>query len=1671
MKKRLLSILLAAAMLLSVLPTAFATETDEFVPVAVELVNPDFESNPAETVVPGWEASGFGAWAVGTVCTTYSNNWHITNQSLVVMQGAWASQKVENLVPGATYRLTANMCGWDDGGAGVLALEMLDASGAVIATESVDAVYGGAGAINENVVEATLPANCTAVNIKVSNGAEASMWCLADDFTLTQIAEPKPFEPVAVELVNPGFEDNPSELVVPGWEASGFGAWSPGTVCTTYSNNWHITNQSLVVMQGAWASQKVENLVPGATYRLTANMCGWDEGGAGVLALEMLDASGAVIATESVDAVYGGAGAINENVVEATLPGNCTAVNIKVSNGAEASMWCLADDFTLTQMTAGNPYAPIVPSDPTVEEFQPIPVELENGSFETLTANGSQAKGWAPGDGGSNTYVTYVTGVATDGNVSCKMANESNRTAYHVYNDYWVKGLIPGGTYKITYDVKGSLTWLGDAEAEPANNMGMDILPYDYTGTWVEGASIMSIGGIKVTDEWQTHEGEITLPQGCTRIVLRPGFYNWGGAIYLDNFTVTLMEVPEGVDPSAPTEPAEDDEPRFDPADSVDGVQMIFNPSFEIVDTASGKPSGHDYLIQAGNEDTSIGINTDPTYVRTGTNSVHLLNDGPGALVAVLPDHIPLTKGATYVLSYWVKGEATAQVFPYTGLVFGTDADGSLETPGVESESTKISADPTRWQNVIVTFVAPSNRDYVHPYIGFAWGTGNLYIDDIEMYLVAMPGGESIDGLQWLDNGNFEEVTDGVTDGHTFTGDVSVETTEVYEGTNSLKMTGSEDAYVTIPVRNAVSGGTYTVSFWHKGELDEGSITLTADLYRENDVSDATDNFRGTLNAGAAVPGSEWQQFVGVLSIPTNAKYAEVKIGFTEGSGTVYVDDAQMLLVTGPDLARLLPDQVFYYTGENETGKAITTFYEGYHAADMVEIDFELIDNADGTVLASADNVAIVNDQAVFEFDMDLLTKEQYGYTVRATIYNKGFDNPRMILSDKVYVWDRPLALNANGEFLDGDFDENGNYVPNGEIFTPVIGFEVYGSRGLESGNLQAEHLEKLKEGGINTILYYIPSNDDQNGWKKTIEELDLVHSLGMKALILMYWGMAPAGAPSNLSRQPATVEALKDHPAIYAWYTADEPFSHDADGDRVRQQLIDGYKMIREIDPVHPIYYTEDNAPRYAESDHYADIVSIDPYSGAAADYEVRVGDRTAQVTSETDNARPVNNILQAFTFAGSKPTEAQFQNMLYAAYLGGSRTLGYWCVQDWDPDPVIYERDLWNVITSFNANEYPIIVEQYADGQGVFEAQSRGSSAWYDLWEADGAYYLMVTNRTRSTNVVNVPFAGDIAALELVTQYLTAGIELAETADGFSVTLPASQGALVKITGELAEAPEPDTTELEEAIDAVDELVVDDYTADSWAAVEEALEAAEAVLADPDATQDEIDAAVAALEAAIEALETKPEAPKPPVRPVLPILPVRPSAPVVKFPFVDVPATAWYYDEVKLAWEKDLIDGMTGTLFAPDKSLTVAQAIKLAAALHQLDYAGRVTLKNGAVNWYDTYVAYAVDKGVIDAKYESYTYAQMNAEISRAEFVAIFHGAMDSYKAINTVADNAIPDVKMDHEYAAEIYEFYRAGILGGNDSKGTFLPEDTINRAEMTAILIRMFDASVRKTFTLL
>jgi len=183
---------------------------------------------------------------------------------------------------------------------------------------------------------------------------------------------------------------------------------------------------------------------------------------------------------------------------------------------------------------------------------------------------------------------------------------------------------------------------------------------------------------------------------------------------------------------------------------------------------------------------------------------------------------------------------------------------------------------------------------------------------------------------------------------------------------------------------------------------------------------------------------------------------------------------------------------------------------------------------------------------------------------------------------------------------------------------------------------------------------------------------------------------------------------------------------------------------------------------------------------------------------------------------------------------------------------------------------------------------------------------------------------------------------------------------------------------------------------------------------------------------------------------------------------PFTDVPTYAWYYEDVLTAYSQGLIDGMTETTFDPNGNLTIGQAIKLAACMHQLYYKGEVTLEPNTTPWYKAYVDYALSNGIIASQYPNY-----NKPATRAEMAVIFANVLPSgqYASINQVSNNAIPDVKTTDAYGAAVYKLYRAGILAGNNEvTREFTPNANIKRSEVAAILTRLMNPETRQEFTL-
>ncbi|HHX53385.1 MAG TPA: S-layer homology domain-containing protein, partial [Clostridiales bacterium] len=179
---------------------------------------------------------------------------------------------------------------------------------------------------------------------------------------------------------------------------------------------------------------------------------------------------------------------------------------------------------------------------------------------------------------------------------------------------------------------------------------------------------------------------------------------------------------------------------------------------------------------------------------------------------------------------------------------------------------------------------------------------------------------------------------------------------------------------------------------------------------------------------------------------------------------------------------------------------------------------------------------------------------------------------------------------------------------------------------------------------------------------------------------------------------------------------------------------------------------------------------------------------------------------------------------------------------------------------------------------------------------------------------------------------------------------------------------------------------------------------------------------------------------------------------------PFIDVSPDAWYYGDVKTAYETGLINGRSATVFAPDENMTYAEAVKLAACMHQLKNDGKVTLTTGEP-WYITYVNYAKQKKLISGD------LVWNDKATRAGYMQIFAQVLpDISDPLNNIADGSIPDVPMSHKNAAAIYKLYRYGIVQGVDALHNCNPGSNIKRSEVAAILTRMMNESKRISFSL-
>lgn len=173
----------------------------------------------------------------------------------------------------------------------------------------------------------------------------------------------------------------------------------------------------------------------------------------------------------------------------------------------------------------------------------------------------------------------------------------------------------------------------------------------------------------------------------------------------------------------------------------------------------------------------------------------------------------------------------------------------------------------------------------------------------------------------------------------------------------------------------------------------------------------------------------------------------------------------------------------------------------------------------------------------------------------------------------------------------------------------------------------------------------------------------------------------------------------------------------------------------------------------------------------------------------------------------------------------------------------------------------------------------------------------------------------------------------------------------------------------------------------------------------------------------------------------------------------FSDV-SDQWFAQYAEKAYEYNLMKGNEDGTFYADGSVTVAEAVTIAARLHNIYYGKTGEFVQGDL-WYDVYVGYALERGIITGgEFDSYERA-----ITRKEMASLLSKAVDLSNLQKINSFSSIPDVSSKDKSFDAILALYNSGVLTGSKEDGSFLPLDSVKRSEVSAMVSRLISPELR------
>ena len=311
--------------------------------------------------------------------------------------------------------------------------------------------------------------------------------------------------------------------------------------------------------------------------------------------------------------------------------------------------------------------------------------------------------------------------------------------------------------------------------------------------------------------------------------------------------------------------------------------------------------------------------------------------------------------------------------------------------------------------------------------------------------------------------------------------------------------------------------------------------------------------------------------------------------------------------------------------------------------------------------------------------------------------------------------------------------DEHGRTILDGKPFFPL---------GLYSSRLEVVELDTYCEGPFNCILPY--------ALKPDAAELDPYWKKGLRVIACVsdftgFRGAKLSGPYDERAYAARYLQAFKDHPALLAWYIADE-----LDVGKVAS-LKERNLQMRAEDPDHPTYIVMENPRRPADFVEGYDIIGMDPYPIGNSKGDRGLLAIASTYPEETIRGmfgfRPMWQVPQTFSWAWSRPwaekecgahmpTRAELRNMNWQAIASGANGLVGW----WFPGMVrnlknkgrLDEfRQVWGDVKAAYgevAEKIPLLLSVEDAPKVVGKPKDMSARTW----RKDGVLWLLAVNRT---------------------------------------------------------------------------------------------------------------------------------------------------------------------------------------------------------------------------------------------------------------------------------------------------------------------------------------------------